>query len=104
MGDPTGMKRIRTLAGVFLSTTVPEGPDDPDRPRPLAWAELLKRAWRVDALECPKCGGRMGLIAVILDPKVAAKIVRHLGLGTRAPPAARHVTSVPAEVDAPFVE
>ena len=65
---------------------------------------MLKRAWRVDALECPRCGGRMGLIAVILDPTGAAKIVRHLGLGTRAPPAACRVAPDPAEVDAPFVE
>lgn len=27
----------------------------------------------------------MGLLAVILDPEVAKRIVRHLGLGTRAP-------------------
>jgi len=44
----------------------------------------------------------MGLIAVILDPTVAAKIVRHLG--TRAPPAACRVAPDPAEVDAPVVE
>ena len=65
------------------------GPDDPGRPRRLAWAELLKRAWRLDALACPKCGGRMGLIAVILDPSVAEKIITHLGLASRAPPAPR---------------
>ena len=46
----------------------------------------------------------MGLVAVILDPAVAAKIVRHLGLGTRAPPAARRVTPDPAGADAPVVE
>ena len=51
--------------------TVPEDPDARDRPRRLVWAGLPKRARRVDALERPQCGGRMGLIAVILDPTVA---------------------------------
>jgi hypothetical protein len=51
-------------------------------------ATLLKPVWRIDALECPKCGGRMGPVAVILDPEVAEKISRHLGPGTRSPPAA----------------
>jgi hypothetical protein len=84
-------------------TTVPAAPDDPERPRRLAWAALLKRAFRIDVLACPKCGGRMGLVAVILDPVVAEQIVRHLGLGTRAPPAVRRVAPVPGP-DLPFVE
>ena len=46
----------------------------------------------------------MALVAVILDPAVAGKIVRHLGLGTRAPPAARRLAPDPAGADAPLVE
>jgi hypothetical protein len=46
----------------------------------------------------------MGLVAVILDPAVAAKIVRHLGLGSRAPPAGRRVTPDPTGAAAAFVE
>ena len=46
----------------------------------------------------------MALVAVVLDPAVAGMIVRHLGLGTRAPPAARRVTPARAGADAPFVE
>ena len=46
----------------------------------------------------------MALLAVILDPAVAGKIVRHLGLGIRAPPAVRRVTPAPADADLPFVE
>ncbi|MBI5482075.1 MAG: hypothetical protein HY906_24685 [Deltaproteobacteria bacterium] len=80
------------------------GPDDPARPRRLAWAALLKRAWRIDAFECAKCGGRMGLIAVILDPQVAEKIVQHLGLGTRAPPGVPRLVPDPAGTDVPLVE
>jgi hypothetical protein len=46
----------------------------------------------------------MALIAVILDPAVAGKILHHLGLGTRAPPAAPRLAPDPAGADAPFVE
>jgi hypothetical protein len=34
---------------------------------PVKWAELLKRVWGIDALECPKCGGRMTALAVVLS-------------------------------------
>jgi len=45
----------------------------------------------------------MRLLAVILDPEVAEKIIRHLGLGTRAPPGLPHLVPDPAGTDAPFV-
>ncbi|MBI5482090.1 MAG: hypothetical protein HY906_24760 [Deltaproteobacteria bacterium] len=38
----------------------------------------------IDALEGQRCGGRMSVLAVILDPAVAERIVRYLGLGNRA--------------------
>jgi hypothetical protein len=64
---------------------------------------LLKRAWRIDALVCPKCGGAMALIAVILDPAVAEKIIGHLGLTARRPPP-RRFAPVPDHQDAPLVD
>jgi hypothetical protein len=39
----------------------------------------------VDVQECPKCHGRLRLIAAILDPPVARSILARLGLPTRAP-------------------
>jgi hypothetical protein len=54
----------------------------------LPWAELLQRVFEVDALACPKCGGRMRVLAAITDPTVAARILRCLGLASRAPPLA----------------
>ena len=84
------------------ATTFSGGPDDPGRPRRLACAALLKRAWRIDALVCPRCGGEMGLVAVILDPAVAEKIIGHLGLASRAPP--RRLAAYPASQDAPLVD
>jgi len=45
-----------------------------------AWRELIKRAWGVDPLLCPKCGGQMRLISLIEDDAIIEKILRHLDL------------------------
>jgi hypothetical protein len=64
------------------------GPDSDGFPRPrrLSWAQLLRRVFLVDVLQCPRCAGRMRLIAAIVDRRVAARILAHLGLPARAPP------------------
>jgi hypothetical protein len=62
--------------------------EEPVREHRIPWAELLQRVFEVDALGCPKCGGRMRVFAVITDPTVAAQILRCLGLASRAPPLA----------------
>lgn len=56
--------------------------------RRVPWAELLQRAFEVDALCCPKCGGRMRVRSAITDPTVAARILWCLALPSRAPPLA----------------
>jgi hypothetical protein len=57
-------------------------------PRRIAWADLLKRVFEVDALRCPGCDGRMRLIAAIMDPSVARQILECLAVPPRAPPLA----------------
>ena len=52
------------------------------------WSELLKRVFAVDILECPRCFGRMKIIAAIQAPEVARKILDCLGLSSRPPPVA----------------
>ena len=51
------------------------------------WAEFIRRSFGFDVLECPRCGGRLQLIAVIEDPAVIERILRHLGLPTDIPEA-----------------
>ena len=53
------------------------------------WAELLQRVFEVDALRCPRCGGRMRVLAAITEVDVARRILACLNLPTRAPPLAR---------------
>lgn len=57
--------------------------------RRIAWADLLRRVFEVDALRCPDCGGRMRLIAAITEPEVARRILECLALPPRAPPLGR---------------
>jgi len=49
------------------------------------WARLLKQVFDIDIEHCPNCGGALKIIAAIEDPPVIVKILRHLGLPTRAP-------------------
>jgi hypothetical protein len=56
------------------------------RPRRLAWAELMRRVFAIDVLECPGCGGRMRILAAIHPPEAAQAILACLGLPERAPP------------------
>jgi len=70
----------------------PATTDDPDAPRPnrggsryRPWAELLKRTFGVDVLECPKCKGKMKLLAVVTEAKSIQRMLRHLGEATEPP-------------------
>jgi hypothetical protein len=49
-------------------------------PRYWTWAALMRRAFDVDVLRCPRCTGRVQLIATIEDPAVIHRILAHLGL------------------------
>ena len=44
------------------------------------WAALMRRVFDLDVLACPRCGGRLRLIATVEDPAVVGKILAHLGL------------------------
>jgi len=64
-------------------------PDCETRARRLEWSLLMKRAYALDVLCCPRCQGPMRLIAVIENELVARRILQHLGLPQRAPPRGR---------------
>jgi hypothetical protein len=53
-----------------------------------SWAELMKRVWAVDVLECPRCRGRMRMLGAIHPTEATRKILACLGLPSRAPPVA----------------
>jgi hypothetical protein len=53
--------------------------------RRVAWAALMQRTFGVDVLVCPRCGGRLRLVALVEQPAVVARILGHLGLPTAIP-------------------
>ena len=66
-------------------------PDGSSREHRRNWARLIQKIYEVDPLTCPKCKGRMRIIAFIDDADVVKKILKHLGLWVqkaRPPPKA----------------
>jgi hypothetical protein len=53
------------------------------------WATLLRRTLSVDVLECPRCHGRLRVLAVITEREPVRRILARLGLPTESPPVAR---------------
>ena len=65
-------------------TVTPKAPCRPNQD----WARLMQRAFDIDVLNCPRCGDRMRLIALVQSETAAGRILRHLGLRDHAPPQA----------------
>ena len=53
----------------------------------MCWAELMRRTSGFDVLACPRCGGRLRLVALIDQARVIERILRHLSLPTEIPEA-----------------
>ena len=66
----------------------------------------LVKVYEVDPLECPKCKGRMRVIALIDDKAVIRRILTHLGLWAPQVEAQRGPgppAPDPPEASAPFL-
>ena len=59
--------------------------EPPENPKRMSWARLLKRVFGIDITLCPKCSGKIKIIAAVEDPTVIRKILTHLELPTTAP-------------------
>ena len=53
------------------------------------WATLLKRVHGIDALECPRCGGRLRFTDLFEEKAVAEAQLQKLGLPHEPPALAR---------------
>ena len=86
------------------SPTPRPGLDSSERdphPRHYTWRELMRRVFAVDVLECPRCKGRMRILAQIHPPDTTRAILECLDLPTRPPPVADPRPDPGAEID-PF--
>jgi hypothetical protein len=100
-GNTAGLGETRTTdappaeeteAPTKASVTEPDAPAAPSGrrgrpPRPPAprGADLMRRRFGIDTLACPRCAGRLRLIALIEEPSVIERILRHLRLPTEVP-------------------
>jgi hypothetical protein len=50
--------------------------------RTCKWADLFQRVFKIDVLQCDKCGARCKVLAVLTDPLVVAKFLEAVGEST----------------------
>jgi hypothetical protein len=70
-----------------------------------AWAALMRRAFEIDVLACPRCGGRLRLLATVEDPDAIRAILAAVAVSRepaeRAPPFAASLDiSLPGAIGA----
>ena len=72
------------------STDAAESPPKPRRGSYFPWALLMRRTFGLDVLQCPKCRGRLKLLALVVDDHSIARYLKNIGepshLPARAPP------------------
>ncbi|MGH9380571.1 MAG: IS91 family transposase, partial [Thermoanaerobaculia bacterium] len=85
----------RSLDETNARPAMPPHREEPDtaerRQARRAWAQLIRRVYEVDPLICQQCGGKMRVVAFLLDPAAIGQILAHLArqarLAPRGPPA-----------------
>jgi len=64
-----------------------------------SWASLMLRSLLLDVLKCPRCPGRMKVIACIDQPEVIEKFLRAAGLWTEPATPVPRVSTAPRSFD-----
>jgi hypothetical protein len=80
--------RIAPVASPASEETSGVAPHEAPEPRGFRyrpWAELLRRTFALDVLACPKCEGRMRLLAMVTDDESVRRTLRALGERTELP-------------------
>jgi hypothetical protein len=85
-----GEPPIETPTGPSASANGSDGSSAAPRARHWAWGDLMRRAFEIDVLACPRCRGRLRLIATIDDPDAIRAVLAASAvsreLADRAPP------------------
>jgi hypothetical protein len=53
--------------------------EDPPPLPSKGWAEMIRKVYEVEPMICPRCGGKMKVVAFLTEPAVVDRIIRHLG-------------------------
>jgi len=80
---PASTWRSRVAPPRKAPAEVPDATEEAKAPKRAGtyrpWAELLKRTFGVDVLQCPKCKGRMKLVAMVTDAKSVTRYLAGIG-------------------------
>lgn len=87
-----GHSQTAGARGPASAETLGDDEASPEQARHWAWANLMRRAFDIDVLACPRCGGRLRLLGTIEDPVAIRAILDSLAVSAalldRPPPAA----------------
>ena len=89
--ESTPVESNPVVSSECVDAAVAKGPQREaakQRSRNYSWAQLMKRVFAIDVLQCDRCGGAMRLMATIHSPEAKRKILDCLGLPSRPPPMA----------------
>jgi hypothetical protein len=76
---PNAQHRRLVVARRRATTTAGSSDDAPSIPTaPMSWMARLNRVLDLNLSRCPKCGGKVRLIATVTEPDVIARILAHL--------------------------
>lgn len=81
----SGSYHVTKEASRFILSDEDASRVQPSRAGAYQWAELMQRTFALDVLACPRCGGRLRLVALIEQAAVVQRILRHLGLPAEVP-------------------
>ncbi len=73
------VRRLRVPGGDIPPRVSTEEEEETDfvKARKASWARLIRRIYEVDPLLCPRCATVMDVLAVITEPSVIDRILRH---------------------------
>ena len=87
LAPASGWRAEVVPAAAARRTTVEKKPQPAEaRGKWIPWADLLQRVFLTDALACPRCGGRMRIVAAVLASDPVRAILAHARLPTGPPP------------------
>ena len=78
--------RITAACTTRRHAAAPNPKPERTRRRWIPWAELMRRVFAIDVLQCPRCKGSMRVLELMLPPDATRALLDAMCLPARAPP------------------
>ena len=97
-----GKRKKQDQEEMISSILEPDGSSKENRKN---WARLIQKIYEVDPLTCPKCQGRMRILAFIENPEIIKKILKHLDLwDLKARPPPKRANAPPVNIPIDYLD